>query len=66
MTGVGERYLRLPEVRHRTGLSRSTIYLFQADGRFPQSVRIGRAAVGWRESDVERWIAAPTAWEVIG
>lgn len=51
------RFLRLAEVRKITGLSRSTIYRLQAEGRFPQSIRISIRAVGWIEHEVEAWIA---------
>ncbi len=49
--------LRLPAVRARTGLSRSTLYLFMARGEFPRPIRLGQHAVGWLESDVQKWIA---------
>jgi prophage regulatory protein len=48
--------LRLPTVKGRTGLSRSTIYLRVADGSFPRPVSIGSRAIGWLESDIEAWI----------
>ena len=44
------RFLRLPEVLERTGLSRSTIYVRLAEGRFPRPVRLGGRAVGWIEA----------------
>jgi len=48
--------LRLPAVKSRTGLSRSTIYLRMAAGEFPKSVVLGRRAVGWLSSDIDHWI----------
>ncbi|MES9933557.1 MAG: AlpA family transcriptional regulator [Candidatus Sedimenticola sp. PURPLELP] len=49
--------LRLPAVKARTGLSRSTIYLRISEGSFPRPVSLGGArAVGWLESDIEEWI----------
>lgn len=50
------RFLRLPEVLVRTGLSRSTIYVRLAEGRFPRPVPLGSRAVGWIESEIEEWI----------
>jgi prophage regulatory protein len=50
------RIVRLKEVIDRTGLSRSSIYRLAEHG-FPKSVRIGITAVGWREADINRWIA---------
>jgi prophage regulatory protein len=49
--------LRLPAVKARTGLSRSTLYLFMSRGEFPRAVSLGRHAVGWNEADVDAWIA---------
>ena len=51
------RFLRLPEVMKRTGLSRSTIYVRLAEGRFPRPVALGGRAVGWIEAEVEEWVA---------
>lgn len=49
--------LRLPKVKARTGLSRSTIYLRVNQGLFPRPVRLGQRAVGWTESSIDDWLA---------
>jgi prophage regulatory protein len=49
--------LRLPAVKERTGLSRSTIYLRVAQGQFPAPVSLGARAVGWIASEVDAWLA---------
>lgn len=50
---------RLPTVKIRTGLGRTTIYDLMKDGRFPKSRRIaGAHAVGWDSLEVQAWIAA--------
>jgi prophage regulatory protein len=49
--------LRLPAVKSRIGLSRSTIYLRISEGTFPKPVKLGLRAVGWLESSVENWLA---------
>lgn len=48
--------LRLPAVKKRTGLSRSTIYLRISEGRFPTPVSLGGRAVGWVEAEVNDWL----------
>jgi len=48
--------LRLTQVKARTGLSRSTIYLRIKAGEFPTQVSLGPRAVGWLEAEIERWI----------
>lgn len=49
--------LRLPTVKARTGLSRSTIYLRVSEGSFPAPVSLGGRAVGWIEAEVNDWLA---------
>lgn len=53
------RILRLPAVKHATGLGRTTIYELMKQGRFPKSHRIaGAHAVGWDSLENHAWIAA--------
>lgn len=49
--------LRLPQVRLRTGLSKSTIYELEAKGAFPHRIRLTERAVGWNEADIQEWSA---------
>lgn len=49
--------LRLPAVKARTGLSRSTIYLRMSKGDFPTSISLGDRAVGWVEAEIIDWLA---------
>jgi prophage regulatory protein len=48
--------LRLPVVKARTGLSRSTIYLQVAEGKFPKPIALGPRCIGWIETEIEGWI----------
>jgi len=48
--------LRLPAVRSRTGLSRSTIYLRISEGTFPNQINLGARAVGWLASEIDAWV----------
>lgn len=45
-----ERFLRLPEVMHLCGLSRSTIYELIRKGEFPPQVSLGGKNVAWLHS----------------
>ena len=57
-----QRFIRLPEVRILTGLSRSTIYNLAGNGKFPDRVSIGGGrAIGWLESEIQGWIAERVA-----
>ena len=48
--------LRLPAVKARTGLSRSTLYLRMSEGNFPKSISLGGRTVGWIEEEVNDWL----------
>ncbi len=50
--------LRLPKVKATTGLSRSSIYLRVAEGKFPRPLSLGGRAIGWLESEVTAWLKA--------
>jgi len=53
-----DRLIRLPEVRHRTGLSTATIYRKMAEGTFPKHRKLSVHVVAWYEGDVDAWVAA--------
>jgi prophage regulatory protein len=59
---ASDRIVRLKTVLARTGLSRSTIYRKIAEGTFPPQLKISINGAGWRESDIDRWIADPAGW----
>src|SRR5262249_7286147 len=48
--------LKMREVKILTGLSSSTIYLGIKSGTFPQPIKLGKRAVGWKESQITTWI----------
>lgn len=52
------RIIRLKEVIDSTGLARSTIYKYIAEGTFPKPVSLGDRCVGWVDSEVNDWILA--------
>ena len=52
------KVLRLPCVKDRTGLARSTIYAHMAADSFPHPIQLGPRCVGWLESDIEDWLDA--------
>lgn len=50
------KFLKLPEVRIRTGKSRSSIYKDVNDGTFPKPIKLGGPrAVGWIEAEIEAY-----------
>ena len=55
---VNNRFVRIKQVMHMTGISRAHIYHLASKGLFPQSVSIvsGGSSVGWVEAEVQGWI----------
>ena len=53
--------LRIREVAHRTGKSKSSIYRDMNSGDFPLPVQTGPRSVAWRSDEVQRWIDTRTA-----
>ncbi len=57
LPALGERLLRLRDVKVKTSLGTTTIYRMMADGEFPQPLRLGTGTVRWRESKIDQWIS---------
>lgn len=53
---MSKKIIRLPAVKEKTGLSRSSIYLRMSKGEFPASISLGSRAIGWIESSIDEWL----------
>ena len=54
-----DRIIRLPEVMQTIGIrGKSTIYRWVKNQEFPAPLSLGGSSVGWRESDVQAWMAS--------
>lgn len=55
---TSDRILRAKEVIKITGLSRTrtTIWRLETSGEFPSRVSLGGNRIGWRLSEINRWI----------
>ena len=51
-----DRFLRMPEVRAMTGISRPQIYLLISRGKFPKQVKLGEKASAWLRSEILQWM----------
>ena len=56
MNSIYRKFLRLPQVKATTGLSKSSIYARIAEGTFPKQIPLGPRLVVWVESDIQKWI----------
>lgn len=48
-------FLRLPQVKATTGLSKTSIYEKIKENAFPSPVPIGKRAVAWVASEIMQW-----------
>lgn len=56
MSEQEDRIIRMDAVTLATGLSVATINRKEKAGEFPQRLKIGSRAVGWRSSAVQQWV----------
>jgi prophage regulatory protein len=56
MHNFQNKFLRLPQVKQTTGLSKSSNYARIAEGTFPKQIPLGPRLVVWVESDIQKWI----------
>ena len=55
---MSEEIWRKPRVLATIGMGNTWLYEAMARGDFPQPVKLGARAVGWRKSDVLAWLEA--------
>ena len=58
ITAIADRIIRLPELLAILQISRTTAYDLQKKKILPHSVSLGGRAVGWKMSDIERFVAS--------
>ena len=54
---AGDRLLRRKDVLVKVGFKENKLYDMVRAGEFPSPVKLDKTTV-WRESDIDRWIAA--------
>lgn len=58
---MSDKFNRLPEVEETTGLKKSAIYALISKGEFPRPYKLSERAVGWKQSEIEDWMASREA-----
>jgi len=48
-------FLRLPDVKAVTGLSKTSLYALIKEKRFPAPVQLGPRAVAWVKTEIRQW-----------
>ena len=51
-----ERIVRAKELQELTGLSRTTIWRMERDGKFPSRIPLSGSSVGWRYTELMDWM----------
>ncbi|MHB1643521.1 MAG: helix-turn-helix transcriptional regulator [Acidithiobacillus sp.] len=51
-----DKIIRFPEVVDITGLSKATLYRMLREGQFVPRVQISERNVGFRQSEVAKWV----------
>lgn len=51
------KIIRVEQVIELVQLSRTTIWRMERENQFPQRVRLGTKAMGWKEAEIESWLA---------
>jgi prophage regulatory protein len=51
-----ERFIRLPEVKNLTGISKTTIWRLEKIGKFPKSIKVTTRVTVWRYTEIQAFI----------
>lgn len=57
-TILSERLMRIREVLQIVGVARPTLYQWMARDAFPRPLKLGGAAVAWREREIRDWLGS--------
>lgn len=47
---------RIPKVMEKTGLCRSTIWLWSKEGKFPRGIKLSTRVTVWDMEEIDAWI----------
>ena len=55
---VTNRILRAGQAAEFLSVSRSTLWRFAKDEKFPPKIQLGTKSCGWREADLSAWLTS--------
>ena len=55
-----DQLLRFTDVQKAVGISRTTLWRWEAKNFFPKRRQLGPNSVAWKKSEVEAWIQSRT------
>ncbi|MCF6243874.1 MAG: AlpA family phage regulatory protein [Sulfurovum sp.] len=47
---------RIQKVMERTGLCKSTIWLWAKEGKFPKAIKLSRRVTVWNMAEIDAWL----------
>jgi prophage regulatory protein len=53
-----ENFIRIAGVMQRTGLARSTVWLWVKQAKLPAPIKLSDRVTVWRESDLNDWMSS--------
>ncbi len=48
-------FLRIAQVAKKTGLGKSTVWLWVKENKFPKPIKLSPRVTVWVESDINKW-----------
>jgi prophage regulatory protein len=60
-TSIADRLIRIDEVLHICGFSRSSLYASIQKGEFPVQVKLSKKSSAWLYSEVAAWVSERAA-----
>ena len=61
ITALESEFWSIKQVVKRVGMSRTTIWREERQGRFPRRIQLSRNRIGWLSSEVLSWMEAKHA-----
>ena len=49
-------FIRIKDVMKKTGLARSTVWLWVKEGKLPKPIKLSERVTVWKESDIDEWM----------
>jgi len=50
-------FLRITEVMKKTGIAKSTIWLWAKEGKFPKPIKLSPRITVWEEEEINKWMS---------
>jgi len=54
---IMNNFLRIKEVMKKTGIARSTIWLWVSENKFPKPIKLSPRITVWEEEKIDNWMS---------